>query len=159
MKRFNIRNWIRQDKKPVDNHPLGRRKKPRVKPNEGTSVLIVDDSQTVRSMLKVILKQSGYETLEAQDGASGIKIAATQKPSLIFMDVMMPGMNGFQATRRLRKAPLTTSIPIIIMSGNNTATKSFWTDTIGANGYMVKPFTRRDLFTQVESALHPSHVA
>jgi len=159
MKRFGLRNWIRQDKNSTDDHPLGRRKKPRAHPNQGTSVLIVDDSQTIRSMLRIILKQSGYETLEAEDGASGIKIAADHKPSLIFMDVMMPGMNGFQATRRLRKSSQTTEIPIIIMSGNKTATKSFWTEAIGANGYMVKPFTRRDLFTQVESALHLSDAA
>lgn len=159
MNLFSLRNWIRSKKEPIDNTPQGRRKKIRVEPIEGTRVLIVDDSQTVRSMMRKILNQSGYKTLEAHDGASALELATSLKPDLIFMDVMMPGINGFQATRLLRRSPQTTQIPIIMMSGNKQATESFWTTKIGANSYMLKPFTRQDLFSQVETTLYPSKVA
>jgi len=159
MNLFTLRNWIRRKKVPVDPHPQGRRKKVRTLPTEGTRVLIVDDSQTVRGMMRKILNQSGYKTLEAHDGASALELATNLKPDLIFMDVMMPGINGFQATRLLRKSPKTTHIPIVMMSGNKQATESFWTTKIGASSYMLKPFSRQDLFSQVESLLYPSQVA
>ncbi len=129
----------------------------RLKPNPGTAVLIVDDSRTAQISLAKVLARHGYETLAAYDGESGIELAASCKPAIIMMDVVMPGMTGFQATRRLRKHsdPAVAEIPIIIMSGNQQATEQFWSVKIGANDFMSKPFTPDEVMDRIERLLYP----
>lgn len=131
-----------------------RRTNRRVMPAEGTTVLIVDDSKTVRRIMSSMLHQSGYQTLEAEDGARGIELARNHKPNLIFMDVMMPGMDGFQATRKLQTDVDTQGIPVIIISGNRQATIQTWVRKIGATGFMAKPFERGEFFRRLESAIY-----
>ncbi|WP_428605353.1 response regulator [Sedimenticola sp.] len=131
-----------------------RRVNRRVIPSEGTTVLIVDDSKTVRRVMRGMLQQSGYRTLEAEDGAQGIELARNHKPNLIFMDVMMPGMDGFQATRKLQTNVDTQDIPVIIISGNRQATVQTWVQKIGAKDFMAKPFERGELFQRLESAIY-----
>ena len=99
-----------------------RRQRPRIRPPEDTTVLIVDDSRTAVFMLRQILDQGGYKTLDADNGENGIDLAKQNHPDLILMDVVMPGMNGFQATRAIRKNPTTEDIPIIMVSGNQQGT-------------------------------------
>ena len=132
---------------------LDRRGAPRSRPRPGTEVLIVDDSRTVVAILKRMLRQSGYETLEAFDAESAIRMAQARLPSLIFMDVVLPGINGFQATRVLSRTEATAGIPIVVMSGNEQATEQFWVLRIGAAGFMKKPFSRGEVFRQVERVL------
>ncbi len=137
----------------------GRRKQKRVTPRYGTSVLIVDDSSTVRFVMAKMLRESGYHVLEAKNGAAGLEMASAHQPDLIYMDVIMPGLNGFQVTRKLRKSEATKDIPIIIMSGNKEAVEQFWVTKIGANDYMEKPFDRRELFFRLEKVLYHRQVA
>ncbi len=127
-----------------------RRAGRRLRPRPGTKVLIVDDSKTVVATLKRMLRQSGYDTLEAYDAESGIDIARTKLPSLILMDVVLPGINGFQATRMLSRSEVTRHIPIIVMSGNEEATEQFWVLKIGAADFIKKPFNRQDVFERIE---------
>ncbi len=131
-----------------------RRTNRRVAPTEGTTVLIVDDSRTIRRVMSGMLRQSGYQTLEAGDGVQGIELARKHKPNLIFMDVMMPGMDGFQATRKLQTDVDTQDIPVIIISGNTQATIQTWVQKIGARDFMAKPFERGEFFQRLESAIY-----
>lgn len=136
-----------------------RRSKPRQIPKRGTKILVVDDSKTVLHVLKTMLRQSSYLTLDAETGEEGIRMARIHQPDLIIMDIVMPGINGFQATRALRKDSATTNIPIIIMSGNERATEQFWVLRIGANDFFTKPFDRGTVFQKIEQQLLPSRVA
>jgi twitching motility two-component system response regulator PilH len=133
--------------------PQERREKPRVNAREGTVVLIVDDSPTIVAMLRKFLQQSGYLTLEAGDAEKGIEIARAEMPHLIFLDIVLPGMNGFAALRTLRKDPATHQIPIVMISGNEQATEQFYAQRIGADDFMKKPFSRSEVFARIERLL------
>ncbi len=130
-----------------------RRVKARARVKRGTQILIIDDSTTVVTLLRRMLEQSGYEPLEAFDAESGIQMARDNLPRLIFLDIVLPGMNGFAALRTLRRDPLTAQIPVIMMSGNEQATEQFWAQKIGADDFMKKPFSRPEVFVRVDRAL------
>ncbi|MGM0593978.1 MAG: response regulator [Pseudomonadota bacterium] len=127
----------------------------RLKPNPGTTVMVVDDSKTIQVVLTRLLSRHGYETLSAYDGESAIDLARKHKPALVLMDVVMPGQNGFQATRELRRDsdPKIANMPVIIMSGNAQPTEEFWSRKIKANGFLPKPFSDDDLFSRIEKLL------
>ncbi len=146
-------------KQPTDSFGARRRKQKRVAPRMGAQVLIVDDSSTVRFVMAKMLRESGYQVLEAKDGDEGLAMASHHTPDLIFMDVIMPGLNGFQVTRKLRKNESTRDIPIIIISGSKQAVEHFWAAKIGANDYMEKPFDRREVFYRLEKTLYHLRVA
>ena len=130
-----------------------RREKPRQNAREGTRVLIVDDSATIVALLKKFLQQNGYATLEAGDAETGVELARTERPDLVFLDIVLPNMNGFQALRILRRDPLTKDIPIIMISGNEQATEQFYAQRIGADDFMKKPFSRSEVFVRIERLL------
>lgn len=130
-----------------------RRNRPRSKVKRGTQILVIDDSTTVVTMLRRMLEQNGYEPLEAFDAESGIQMAKEHMPRLIFLDIVLPGMNGFAALRMLRRDPLTAQIPVIMMSGNEQATEQFWAQKIGADDFMKKPFSRPEVFVRIDRAL------
>jgi len=130
-----------------------RRVKPRVNAKPGTRVLIIDDSATIVALLRRMMKQNGYETFEAGDAGAGIDIARTVQPGLVFLDNVLPGMNGFEALRRLRRDPLTRDVPIIMISGNEQATEQFYAHRIGADDFMKKPFSRAEVFARIERLL------
>ena len=123
-------------------------------PGKGTQILVIDDSKTAQKILNVIFSQAGYEVIQAYDAESGIALAQQHKPSLILMDVIMPGISGFQATRMIRKDPDIADIPIIVVSGDKQAGDKFWLSNIGADQYLTKPFTRSQLFTAVYKLLY-----
>jgi twitching motility two-component system response regulator PilH len=133
--------------------PQERREKPRVNAREGTRMLIVDDSPTIVAMLRKFLQQNGYQTLEAGDAEKGIEIARAERPDLIFLDIVLPGMNGFAALRQLRRDPATRDIPVIMISGNEQATEQFYAQRIGADDFMKKPFSRAEVFARIERLL------
>ena len=130
-----------------------RRRKKRLNAREDTRVLIVDDSPTVVFALKKILRSSGIITFEASDAETGIDIARTEKPDLIFLDIILPGVNGFAVLRTLRRDMLTKHIPIIMISGNEQATELFFGSRIGADDFMKKPFSRFEVFARIERLL------
>ena len=120
---------------------------------DNATILIIDDSRTVVHAVKTILEQAGYNTIAAADGTRGIELAIEQCPDLILMDIVMPGINGFKATRLLRKESRTVNIPIVIMSGNEQATEKFWGMRLGANDFLSKPIKRGELFNVIEELL------
>jgi DNA-binding response OmpR family regulator len=135
-----------------------RRQKPRVNAREGTRVLIVDDSALIVALLRKFLRQNGYVTYEAGDAESGIDVARKEVPDLIFLDIVLPGMNGFAALRALRRDVLTKDIPIIMISGNEQATEQFYAQRIGADDFMKKPFSREEVFVRIERLLNANLV-
>lgn len=116
-------------------------------------VLIVDDSPTETHVLKSILEKNGYATISAVNGEEGIEQARLEKPDIILMDVVMPGLNGYQATRRLSRDPATASIPVIIVTTKNQETDKVWGLRQGAKGYIVKPVSELELLTKIKTVL------
>jgi twitching motility two-component system response regulator PilH len=127
-----------------------RRMKERKPSAPGIKVLIIDDSTTIVALLRRMMRQNDFETLEAGDAEAGIELAKTEIPHLIFLDIVLPGMNGFNALRVLRRDPLTRHIPIIMISGNEQATEEFYVHRIGADDFMKKPFARAEVFARIE---------
>lgn len=119
----------------------------------GRTVLIVDDSPTELHILKGFLEGAGYKVLLADSGESGIDQARSEKPDLILMDVVMPGLNGFQATRQLSRDPETAEIPIIMVTTKDQETDRTWGLRQGAREYIVKPVERDDLLSKMKTVL------
>ncbi|HKK13953.1 MAG TPA: response regulator [Gammaproteobacteria bacterium] len=119
-------------------------------------ILIVDDSPTEIHVLKNLLDKNGFETLSAQSGEEGIEKAKQDQPDLILMDVVMPGMNGFQATRQLTRNADTASIPVIIVTTKDQETDRVWGMRQGARDYITKPVSEGDLVGKVKAALTPA---
>jgi twitching motility two-component system response regulator PilH len=142
----------------VEPYPNDRRLKQRRNARAGTRVLLVDDSPTIVALLRKLLRQNGYETLEAGDAETGIELARSEQPDLIFLDIVLPGMNGFAALRALRRDPLTKAIPIVMISGNIAATEQFYVQRIGADDFMKKPFSRAEVFSRIEILLDAASV-
>lgn len=130
-----------------------RRKNKRRNARTDTRALIVDDSPTIVFALKKILQSAGFITLEAGDAESGIALARSEVPDIIFLDIVLPGANGFAALRTLRKDPATAHIPVIMISGNEQATELFFGSRIGADDFMKKPFSRFEVFARIERLL------
>ncbi len=135
-----------------------RRVKERLNARPGTRMLVIDDSATIVALLSRMLRQNGYTVLEAEDAETGLEIARTQLPELIFLDIVLPGMDGFAALRQLRRDPLTRDLPIIMISGNEQATEQFYVHRIGADDFMKKPFARAEVFARIERLLDAQRV-
>jgi len=116
-------------------------------------ILIVDDSPTEIHVLKTMLEKNGFETVTATSGEEGIEAARAQKPDVILMDVVMPGLNGFQATRQLTRDPETSSIPVIIVTTKDQETDRVWGLRQGAKDYVTKPAQESDLVGKIKSVL------
>ena len=154
---FSFRHLFGRKREP--SVPNERRAKERVPPRPDETILIVDDSRTVVHFLRNLLQQDGYTTLTAGTGEDAVQIAQQQRPALILMDIIMPGLNGFQATRLLRKDPRTQHIPIILISGTEQPTEMVWGRRMGANDFLPKPIERGSLFPKIEALLRQPHVA
>jgi twitching motility two-component system response regulator PilH len=116
-------------------------------------ILIVDDSPTELHVLTKILTQGGHEIITAVDGESGIVAAHQQSPDAILMDVVMPGINGFQATRKLSRDPDTQHIPVLMVTTKDQDTDKEWGMRQGAKGYLVKPVDGRELLQKLGELL------
>ncbi len=113
-------------------------------------ILVVDDSATIRAVLGKMLAQDGHAVMKAADGETAIAQARANDPDLIFLDIVMPGMNGFAVLRTLRHDPLTQAIPIVMISGNLQATEQFYVQRFGADDFMKKPFGRGEVFARLQ---------
>jgi twitching motility two-component system response regulator PilH len=113
-------------------------------------ILIVDDSPTDAYLVKTILEGHGYKTSELSSGTDAVDKAAALKPNLIIMDVVMPGLNGFQATRKITKNPATSSIPVVIVSSKNMESDRAWGLMQGAKEFLVKPVKEDELLAVVK---------
>jgi twitching motility two-component system response regulator PilH len=112
-------------------------------------ILIVDDSPTERHVLNDMLTKAGYEVIASDNGEDAIQRAKRDKPDVILMDVVMPGLNGFQATRAISRDPETKSIPIIICTSKTQETDKIWGMRQGARNYVVKPVNREELLAKI----------
>ena len=114
-------------------------------------ILIVDDSPTERHVLNDMLTKAGYEVVASDNGEDAILKARMLKPDLILMDVVMPGLNGFQATRAISRDPDTKTIPIIMCTSKNQETDKIWGLRQGARDYVMKPVDRGELLAKIAS--------
>ena len=108
-------------------------------------ILIVDDSPSQLMGMKRIVEKLGHECLSAEDGAAGVEVAKAEKPDLILMDVVMPNLNGFQATRSITREPSTKHIPIVLVTTKDQDTDRVWGMRQGAKAYLTKPFSEAEL--------------
>ena len=145
------------DKSPEEEQTDRRRQK-RTNAREGTRVLIIDDSPTIVAALRKILRSAKYEVIEAGDAETGLELAKSAQPALIFLDIVLPAMNGFAALRVIRRDATMTQIPVIMISGNEQATEQFYANRIGADDFMKKPFNRYEVFARIERLLDTERV-
>jgi len=117
-------------------------------------ILIVDDSPTQLLSLKRVVEKLGHSVIVAEDGAAGVEVAKREIPELILMDVVMPNLNGFQATRSIAKDPKTSHIPVILVTTKGQETDKIWGMRQGAKAYVTKPIDEKEL-TQAIATLLP----
>ena len=116
-------------------------------------ILVVDDSPTQALNLSNILEKYGHQVITAEDGLGGVETAKEKKPDLVLMDVVMPGLNGFQATRKLTKDAETNHIPVILVTTKDQETDRVWGERQGAKGYLVKPVDEQVLMNTINDCL------
>ncbi len=116
-------------------------------------ILIVDDSPTQLLGLKRIVEKLGHVATTAEDGAAGVDIAKREIPDLILMDVVMPNLNGFQATRTLAREPTTSHIPVILVTTKGQETDKVWGMRQGAKAYVTKPIDEKELAQAIKNLL------
>ena len=112
-------------------------------------ILVVDDSPTERYFTVDILTRAGYQVITAENGEDGIAKARSEHPDLILMDVVMPGLNGYQATRTLNRDEVTRAIPIIVCTSKGQETDKIWGLRQGAVDYLVKPLNPDELLQRI----------
>ena len=115
-----------------------------------TSILIAEDDADIRDLLRLYLEGEGFQVLEAGDGATALRIAREQSPSMAILDIMMPEMNGFELTRALRKY---SNIPILILSAKNQDNDKILGLNLGADDYIAKPFNPVEIVARVKAQL------
>jgi twitching motility two-component system response regulator PilH len=118
-----------------------------------TKVLIVDDSPTERHVLQTMLAEAGFDVFQADNGEMGVEQAKLVKPDVILMDVVMPGLNGFQATRKLKQDESTKQIPIVMCTTKSQPTDMVWGMRQGAHSYLVKPIDKKQVIDAVREAV------
>lgn len=116
-------------------------------------ILIVDDSPTELHLFQNMLEKNGFKTLVADSGEEGIRQAKVAHPDCILMDVVMPGMNGFQATRKLTRDPATANIPVIMITTKDQETDKIWGMRQGAVEYLVKPVAEKELVERIKAVM------
>lgn len=108
-------------------------------------ILIVDDSPSQLLGIQRIVEKLGHESITAEDGAAGVEVAKRELPDMVLMDVVMPNLNGFQATRTLSREATTKHIPVILVTTKDQDTDRVWGMRQGAKAYITKPFSETEL--------------
>ena len=116
-------------------------------------ILVVDDSPTQLANLVKICEAHGHETVTATNGMEGVETAKKEKPDLILMDVVMPELNGFQATRKITRDPETQHIPVVLVTTKDQHTDKVWGERQGAAGYIIKPPQESELVAKINALL------
>ena len=116
-------------------------------------ILIVDDSPTETYKLTNILERNDHLVLSAESGEQGINLAKSEQPDVVLMDIVMPGLNGFQATRQLSRGTETKHIPVIIVTAKNQQANQIWCERQGARAYLVKPIDEKQLVTAIDEVV------
>jgi len=118
-----------------------------------SKILIVDDSPTETHVLETILLANNYQVVKAESGEDGVAVAKVELPDLVLMDVVMPGLNGFQATRQLKREPTTAHIPVVIVTTKDQETDKIWGMRQGAKDYLTKPVEEGNLINTIQAIL------
>lgn len=121
---------------------------------KGKKILIVDDSAVERHILSEIAKDLGFEIFEAETGEEGITKALECLPDLVLMDVVMPGINGFQATRKITTTEQLKNTPVIMCTSKGQATDKIWGQRQGASAYVVKPINKEELIGEIKKLMN-----
>lgn len=116
-------------------------------------VLIVDDSPAQLYSLKRIVEKGGLETVTAESGEVAIQLASSEHPSVILMDIVMPGMSGFQATRQLTRDQATCDIPVIFVTSKSEESDKIWGMRQGASDYITKPVNPNHLLNAIKDVM------
>ena len=113
-------------------------------------ILIVDDSPSQLLGIQRIVEKLGHESITAEDGAAGVEVAKRELPDMVLMDVVMPNLNGFQATRTLSREATTKHIPVLLVTTKDQDTDRMWGLRQGAKAYLTKPFSEDELAEVIE---------
>jgi len=116
-------------------------------------ILVVEDQEDNRRILRDLLTSVGFQVLEAEDGAQGIAAAEAQRPDLILMDIQMPVMDGYEATRRLKADPALAAIPVIVVTSYALSGDEEKARAAGCDDYITKPYSPRQLLAKVNQHL------
>jgi twitching motility two-component system response regulator PilH len=114
-------------------------------------ILVVDDSPTERHVMVELLTKNGYQVVTAESGEEGVVKAKAEKPDLIIMDVVMPGLNGYQATRTITRDDETKNIPVLMCTSKGQETDKIWGLRQGAQDYLVKPVNPEELLAKISA--------
>jgi DNA-binding response OmpR family regulator len=112
-------------------------------------ILMIDDEQDYADMVQMRLEANHYEVVTANNGADGLQAAQTQHPDLILLDVMMPGMDGFEVLRKLRRSETTKHIPVVMLTAKGESKAIFHSQELGANDHLIKPCESQELLDVV----------
>ncbi len=115
------------------------------------SILCVDDAPADLRLMASTLADAGYDVATAQNGKQAVEAAAAKKPDLIFMDVNMPEMDGFQATRTLSGSADTKMIPVVLVTSKDQKADRVWAQMLGVKGYITKPYPPQALLDMVKA--------
>ncbi len=116
-------------------------------------ILVIDDVEDNRRILRDLLTTGGYEVLEAENGEVGVQMAASERPDLILMDIQLPGLDGYEATRRIKADPTLRPIPLIAVTSYALSGDDVKAYEAGCDGYVTKPFSPRALLAKVREHL------
>jgi two-component system, cell cycle response regulator DivK len=116
-------------------------------------ILVVEDHEDNRQILRDLLGNAGYQMIEAETGEDGLAAAAANKPDLILMDIQLPGLDGYEATRRLKADPALRSIPIIVVTSYALSGDEAKARAAGCDAYVTKPFSPRQLLAKIKEYL------
>jgi len=117
-------------------------------------ILVVDDSLADRTTLSTIVEGAGYRVVTATSGVEALEKAKSDHPNLIFLDIMMNDMDGYQACRALHRTPDTSQIPVVMVSAKKNRADKVWAAEQGAADYIVKPFQPQDILSILQRYLH-----
>ena len=118
-------------------------------------VLVADDDEDILQLLAFRLEHAGYEVVQAQNGKQALRLALELHPALAVLDVMMPGLDGYEVTRELRRHEVTSVMPVILLTARAQASDVSRGMAAGADDYVKKPFDARELKDRVERLLRP----
>lgn len=116
-------------------------------------ILVIDDSAPIRLICNRALSKQGYQVIEAENGAMGCRLAASDRPDLVLLDVMMPKMDGFEVLERLKADPATSSLPVIMLTSRDEVEDLASALELGVAGYIIKPVAPDDLCNSVRQVL------
>jgi two-component system, cell cycle response regulator DivK len=116
-------------------------------------ILVVEDTEDNRKIIRDLLTSVGYELIEAADGAEGVAMAQSQRPDLILMDIQLPVIDGYEATRQIRAVPGLAKVPIIAVTSYALSGDEAKTRAAGCDGYVAKPFSPRQLLAKIREFL------